>query len=55
MSHHSHCRDLEPHEHADITVTVTAKRPGVRKLMASFQSKELMDVTGQVDIEVVKD
>ena len=44
--------DIEPYEKVEIKVILTAKKPGVRTVTASLDSKDLPDITGFIEIQV---
>lgn len=47
-------RDVEPLEEVRIQHQFIPERQGKQKIVATFTSKELDDVTGSVEVEVLK-
>lgn len=48
-------KDLEPYDKVTVEATLTPRKKGDRQIMASFTSKELTDVTGLHDVDVLAD
>jgi transglutaminase 1 len=48
-------RDVQPEEEVKVEHSFTPQRAGRQKLVGTFSSKELVDITGSVEIEVFDD
>lgn len=48
-------RDINPEELATVQVILMPSTAGQQKLVATFSSKELIDITGSVTVEVFDD
>lgn len=45
-------RDVEPEELVNLAEQFEPKKPGARKIVANFTSKEIQGITGNVDVEI---
>jgi transglutaminase 1 len=48
-------RNVQPEEEVKVEHSFTPQRTGRQKLVGTFSSKELVDITGSAEIEVLED
>lgn len=48
-------RDIAPEEEVRVEHSVVAQRPGPQRIIATFTSKELTDITGSASIDVLEE
>jgi transglutaminase 1 len=48
-------RDVQPEEEVEVQHSFAPQRTGRQKLVGTFSSKELVDITGSAEIEVFED